>query len=158
MRAQTTTDFAVGMGLFLVTIVIVVGFLPSMFEPFDTRTGASAIAADRSADRLAEDLLVETPERPVALNDTCTAAFFEADGSAPSGCRFDDDAADLDAALGLRSFVNANVTVRNESGVRVLDGTRLAAGSEPRSGTDVVSTRRTVLLGGNTSRLIVKVW
>lgn len=158
MRAQTTTDFAVGMGLFLLTIVVVVGFLPSVFEPFETRTGPNAIAADRSADRLADDLLARAPERPAVLNDTCTASFFDTTDSNPPGCRYDADAADLTAALGVRSFTNVNVTIRNESGVRLLDGTKLAAGSEPYEGADVVTARRTVLVGGNTSRLVVKVW
>jgi hypothetical protein len=158
VRAQTTMDFAVGIGIFLVALALVFGFLPSVFAPFQTQTGANAVTAERSADRLASDLLVEDPARPVALNDTCTASFFNTSGSDPAGCRYDSDAADLTDALGVRSLVNVNVTVQNASSIRSVAATTLAAGPEVDAGASVVTTRRTVSVGGEISRLVVRVW
>ena len=58
-KAQTGFDFLVGMSVFLVTIGLVLGFVPSMFQPFDTDTGPDMVTADRSAAHLVEDLLVQ---------------------------------------------------------------------------------------------------
>jgi hypothetical protein len=158
VRGQTTTDFTVGMGLFLVTLVVVVGFLPSVFGPFDTDTGSQAVVAERVADRLAADLLVREPTEPTVLNATCTAAFFAAGGSEPPGCRYPADSADLADAVGTRSFRTLNVTVEDGGAVETVEGTRLAAGPDPSGAASVVTTRRTVLLDDDAARLVVRVW
>ncbi|WP_049937026.1 DUF7287 family protein [Haloplanus natans] len=157
-RAQTTLDFAVGVSLFLGVVVLAFAFMPSMFAPFETDTGAEFVVADRAADRLSADALVESPADPSVLDADCTADFFDADGTAPPTCRYDDDAAALRPALGLDGNVRVNVTVRDDAGIRTLDGTRLAAGPSPTTVDDTVVATRVVLLDDQQNRLYVRVW
>jgi len=157
-RAQTTLDFAVGVSVFLGVIAFTFAFVPAMFAPFEANAGTEFVAADRTADRLSSDALVEVPRNPSVLNDTCTTGFFDADGSAPAGCEYDDDAANLSAAVGLDDRIGLNVTIEDADGVRTLAGTRLAAGSEPTTVDDTVVATRAVLLAGEQHRLYVRVW
>lgn len=157
-RAQTTLDFAVGVSLFLGVVVLAFAFMPSMFAPFETDTGAEFVVADRAADRLSADALVASPTEPSVLDADCTTDFFDADGTAPATCRYDDDAAALLPALGLDGGVRVNVTVRDDAGVRTLGGTRLAAGPSPTTVDDTVVATRAVLLDDEQNRLYVRVW
>jgi len=159
-RAQTAIDYGIGVGVFLLVVAFVFAFMPSMFAPFTSTSGDELVVADRSADYLTSDLLIEEAGRSVVLNATCTEAFFDTAGSDPAGCRFDEDAANLESALGVeRPGVRLNVTVRNgSSGVRELDGTRLVAGGRPGPSADVLVARRSVLLDGEQNRVVVRVW
>jgi len=157
-RGQTTLDFAIGISVFLGVVAFAFAFMPTMFAPFETGSGAEFATADRTADRLSADVLVETPRDPSVLNDTCTVGFFDADGSAPAGCRYGHDAADLPAAVGVGDTTNVNVTIRDGSGVRTLDGQRLTAGPPPTTVDDAVVATRVVLLSGEQHRLYVRVW
>ena len=56
-RARTTVDYAVGAALF----VVVVAFVPTVLDPFVGDGGDGFAAADRTADQLTSDLLVEGP-------------------------------------------------------------------------------------------------
>lgn len=158
-RGQTAIDFAVGIGMFLVVLAFVIAFVPSMFEPFAGGTGDRLVLADRSADRLASDLLVAEPAVPAVLNDSCTADFFDADGSAAAGCRFTDDAASLKSVLGVgSSSITVNVTIAGPNGVRTVDGVRLAAGPAVPDRTDTVASRRSVRIEGEQDTLSVRLW
>jgi hypothetical protein len=157
-RGQTTLDFSVGVSIFLTVVVFTVAFVPSMFAPFDSDTGQDSTTADRVADRLARDLLIDAPLTPGVLNDTCTAGFFDADGTVPTGCSYAADASALRSVVGVDAPTQVNVTVRNGSGVRTVGGTRLAAGEAPNSVADPVVASRSVLLDGRQSRLLVRVW
>lgn len=157
-RGQTTIDFAIGTSVFLGAVVLAFAFMPSMFAPFETDTGAEFVVADRAADRLSSDALVRSPTEPSVLDDDCTADFFDADGSSLATCRYDDDAADFLVALGLDGGVRVNVTVQNDAGIRSLNGTRLAAGPSPTAVDDTVVATRAVLLDGEQHRLYVRVW
>lgn len=164
-RGQTPVDFALGIGLFLLTIAFVFAFLPSIFAPFEGGSGELLVLADRSADHLAGDLLVDDPAAPAALNSTCVAGFFDADGSAPTGCRFSDgeDGDDLRAALGIdRPGVSVNVTVRDPNGIAELEtaagDVTLAAGRPPPSTVDVAVARRLALVDGTERRIVVRLW
>lgn len=55
-RGQTTQDFAVGIGLFLLAVVFVVAFLPSVLGPVD----ASNDRQTGQAERIAESVLAES--------------------------------------------------------------------------------------------------
>lgn len=159
-RGQTTLDYAIGISLFLVVIVFVFGFIPTIFAPFEADSGSNTVLADRSADRLSADLLVESPEKPTVLNQTCTADFFDADAAAPAGCRYDDasDGGNLSTALGTSSLTNLNVTVRSSGAIAELDGTPLAVGDSPEGNRDIVVANRVVLIEGDQYQLYVKVW
>ncbi|MDS0474136.1 hypothetical protein [Natrinema sp. 1APR25-10V2] len=55
-RAQTTQDFAVGIGIFLLAIAFVFTFLPSVITPFDSSIGGAETAqADRVADLIVQN-------------------------------------------------------------------------------------------------------
>ena len=157
-RGQTTLDFSVGVSIFLTVVLFTVAFIPSMFGPFDSDTGNDATTADRVADRLANDVLAVDALSPGVWNEHCATEFFDEDGVVPPDCRYPDDAADLRATVGVDDRTQVNVTVRDESGVRTIAGTRLAAGESPSSVADTVVARRVVLLGGEQNRLHVRVW
>lgn len=157
-RGQTTMDFAIGVSLFLAVVVLAFGFLPTMFAPFSSDTGGNAATADRIADRLSADALVDRPRDPSVLNATCTENFFNASLPVPAGCRYTSDESNLHSALGISDFTNVNITIRNASGVRKLGGTRLEAGEIATSADDPVIAKRVVLLSGEHNRLIVRVW
>lgn len=159
-RAQTTIDYAVGVSVFLLVVAFVFAFVPSLVGPFTGDDTSSVVVADRAADRLAGDLLVQTPTHPSALNTTCTVAFFETTGPDLTGvCRYDTDAGDLSGALGIESpATNLNVTVTDGASVLTIDGTQLAAGPSPARGNEVSAARRSVLVDERKRTLVVRVW
>jgi hypothetical protein len=158
-RGQTTIDFSVGIGIFLLALAFVFLFLPAMLGPFTSNDGDLLVLADRGADQLTAELLVEEVSRPTVLNKTCTVEFFDADGDT-GNCRYDTDGSDPAAALGIgRLGAEVNVTVRRDAGSpRAIDGTVLAVGGTPDPNADVAVARRVVLLDGSQSRLVVRVW
>ncbi|MFB6089761.1 MAG: hypothetical protein ABEJ97_01765 [Halobellus sp.] len=158
-RAQTTIDFAIGIGLFLVVVAFVVAFVPTIFAPFQSADGPQA--ADRIATSLATDRL-GGPTEPYVLNATCTDAFFEqleSGTDAPTTCRYDTDADNTSAMFALPDPGGVNVSVYTLDGsVATRGGEELAVGpTVPDVGT-VTAARRIVLLDGETYRLLVRVW
>lgn len=84
-RGQTTIDFGIGVSLFLMTIVFIFLFIPSMFTPFVSDQSAT-ITADRTADALATDLFMSGDDGQYTLDGGCTVAFFsqfEEDSTSP---------------------------------------------------------------------------
>ncbi|ADD06691.1 uncharacterized protein Nmag_3139 [Natrialba magadii ATCC 43099] len=56
-RGQTTQDFVVGIGIFILAIAFVFSFLPSLITPFDSPAGGAETAqADRIADQVVANL------------------------------------------------------------------------------------------------------
>lgn len=168
-RGQTGLDFLVGMGVFLLTVGFVVGFVPGMFAPF-TGGQEHPLVADRTVDTLARDALAG--DRPSVLDEACTVAFFGVDNDAT--CPYDETVPVRDR-LALPSAYDLNVTVeRNVTGSadrEVLCGTddavvtcsstttRLAAGeSVPRGTSDVVTATRLVYAGTREVAVVVRVW
>lgn len=160
-RGQTAIDFLAGMTVFLVAVGFVLSFVPGMFQPFETDSGANMVGAGRGATLLVEDVLVEDTASPGVLNETCTAEFFDADGNT-DGCRFGDDGNDLPAALGLDDFRRVNVTIESGGSVETVQGdagsVTAAVGRSPASTDDVVVATRVVLLDGEQATLYVRVW
>jgi hypothetical protein len=128
--------------------------------------------ADRAADRLADDYLVDSPNAAI-LNRTCTKSFFEE--SAPGGCGFEPGWSNTDAdspehylnnALAVDPAKQVNVTLRTTGGsIESLDGTQLALGeSVPDDYGTVYSFHRQVGLDKNNDgapewyTLVVEVW
>jgi len=155
-RGQTTLDYSVGVSIFLTVVIFTVAFIPSMFGPFDSDTGNSATTADRVADRLASDVLAVDARSPGVWNESCTEGFFN--GTPPSGCNYANDASSLRSVVGVDDVTQVNVTVENESGIQSINGTPLAAGDSQTTVSDAVVAKRAVLLGGEQSRLYVRVW
>jgi hypothetical protein len=157
-RAQTTQDFAVGVGVFLLTVAFVLAYVPTALPQPTADAGASREPqADRIADELVDNLSVAgTGTR---LNATPTDCFFE----------FNDDAATLRENFSLPASVRANVTLRDLDGTAVdhdpLNGSAscvnddfdVFAGSEYRNQT-AGSASRLVVYNGTRYRLLVRVW
>jgi hypothetical protein len=181
-RAQTTLDFAIGISVFLLAVVFVLGFVPGMVQPF-TDSGQEAMASsDRLADRLATDALAGAD--PHVLDARCTTTFFE-QGVAPTGsddCRFDGSGPEEALAVDDRLSVNVTLTeTRNgASPDRPLcwddDGRTVAvagaggapcddsgdvvyvAGDRVPDADGVVTATRHVSVEGTHATLVVRVW
>lgn len=160
-RGQTAFDFLAGMTVFLVAIGFTLSFVPGMFQPFESDTGANMVAADRSAALLASSALADDVRAPGVLNETCTAEFFDADGIVDD-CRYDADAKDPTAALGLDDTVQVNVTIENSTGIVSVtdDGGPVEAsvGRAPPETAEVVTGKRVVTVGGRQGTLLVQLW
>ena len=169
-RAQTMVDFAIGVGLFLITVAFVIGTVPGMLEPF-AQNQDEPLLADRIASQLAEDTL-GNPSEPARLNKTCTVAFFEDTGA--GSCSF---AAGnpLTTQIGVAGRHSVNITLRKtvsgggEPEILCLDGTDVqdcTAGGDgmargkpvPESTNSVMTARRTVYIDESDTLLMVKVW
>jgi len=158
-RGQTTLDFAIGTGVFLLTVIFVLAYAPTVFDPFAGGTGANLIAADRAATTLSGDLLAVSTAEPGTLSTACVGAFF---GESVEGA-CDESFDDLDADLSLDGR-NVNVTLHSpDAGVESpaqpewADDplTRSNSGAAP---SDVAVATRTVSLDGGVYRLTVRVW
>jgi hypothetical protein len=168
-RGQTTLDFAIGTSVFLLAVVFVVAYAPTLFDPFAGGTGTDLLVADRAATSLSADLLAASTAEPGTLSTGCVVAFFEEDGSlADEECATAFDVAGetaFEQALSLDGR-NANVTIQAldtssaEPAEIRWDGsdtelTRSNSGSAQR---EVAVATRTVSIGGNQYRLTVRVW
>ncbi|WP_226006148.1 DUF7287 family protein [Natrinema salinisoli] len=157
-RGQTTQDFAVGIGVFLLAIAFVFSFLPSVVTPYDSSVGGAETAqADRIADLIVHDVSTETPN--------------EIDGSEFDG-RYTDE--NLTAELGLRAsdsddvvFDRVNVSVETFGGAAV--DTSELSGGDVYDDQSAASSARIVTLDGDgisagsgdcdpACRLVVRVW
>ncbi|WP_123623447.1 hypothetical protein [Halorubrum sp. CSM-61] len=173
-RAQTPIDFAVGAGVFLLTLAFVIAFVPTLFDPFSAAETASPMVSDRVAAGVAGDLLATSPADPGVLDPLCTVAFFAPERGAPaSDCRFDadDDPADH---FGIDGDVQVIVHALNErnpgenpanvsiaTAEETFDGVELIRPADGPSGTaadDVTVSQRLVSIDGEQYRLTVRVW
>lgn len=69
-RGQTTQDFAVGIGLFLLAIAFVFMYVPTLATPFSTPVGGAETAqADRIAATVVEDLSTDDGTNELNLTD-----------------------------------------------------------------------------------------
>jgi hypothetical protein len=134
-RGQTNLDFALGVSVFLLTVVFVFSFVPGMLDPFTASTQQETAASDRIADQLAQEMLVSAPGEPYRLDRECTVIFFETndvgddDGENTNGdgdygdpfSKADDYAApcnfpdlDLDGRLGTAGEMNVHISLRRD--------------------------------------------
>jgi hypothetical protein len=107
-RGQTTIDFAVGMGIFLLALAFVFVFVPGMLEPFSGGTQSETPGANRVADDLVTRTLGDASQ-PYVLDRKCTLELFN--GSS-GGCRFDDGT--MPERVGVKERTRVNVTIRGE--------------------------------------------
>ena len=149
-RAQTTQDFAVGIGVFILAIAFVFAFLPSMLTPYDGSVGGAETAqADRIADRIVADASSGTANE---LNSTAFDPFTKEDLSEGLALRANES--------GDVVFDNVNVTVEDLEGDPI--DTDELAGGEQYDGQASASAARTVTVDGGecepACRLVVRVW
>lgn len=148
-RGQTLPDFAIGMAVFLIAVLVLVVLIPQIVLPYDGQD--RAVITDRFTNELAGDHLVAS--EPVGqLNESATKDFF------------DDDINAIREEFGLPGWYSVNVTLRDQptytGDSTVLcpangasewlsddctDDERLAVGEEPPADSDAVSVGRVVL-------------
>jgi hypothetical protein len=161
-RGQTTLDFAIGVGVFLLVVAFVVAFVPTIFEPFE-RTDRGTQVADRLATSLSTDLLGD-PGSPYVLDDRCTRAFFEqldTGVDAPPECRYNTTAETTSEVFALGDRTGVNVTVEELDGgiaTSAVTGRRFAAGPPVPDGRSITAARRVVRVEDEPYRLVVRVW
>jgi hypothetical protein len=183
-RGQTQIDFAVGAGVFLVTLAFVVAFVPTLFEPFAAGETASPLVADRIAagtvDRLGASATVSgvstavhAPTEPGVLSPACTVAFFAANATLAddAGCPFDAET-DPAASFGVDDDVQVVIhelderdpaanpaTVAFDTRHGPVGATLNRSTAAPTATTgDVTVAGRVVSLRGVRYRLTVRVW
>jgi hypothetical protein len=169
VRGQTTLDFAVGSSVFLLTVIFVIVYAPTLFDPFAGGTGTKLLVADRAATSLSADFLAVSTAEPGTLSAGCVAAFFETNQSlADDECTTDFDVEGTTAFEQLLALDgrNANVTIHE------LDSSADTPAEIRWDGTDIEMTRsnsqaapidvavatRTVSIEGQQYRLTVRVW
>lgn len=155
-RGQTLNDFAVGVTLFLFTVLFVYAFIPQLLAPFDLSDGGGdPIRSDRTAKHLTEGVL--SPEDSTNLLDgDCTEAFFR--NMSHSNCPSYSPAS-LPSLTGNPDTDRLNVTISDgNNSIVTYNGTTLARGSVPAESENIVSSTRVVELDGNVYYLRVKLW
>lgn len=98
VRGQTLPDFAVGIAIFLLTLVFVSVFVPQLILPFEDQE--RPVVAERIASDLGSDLLTER-QSPSKLNESATRAFFD---------QSEEEALEQ---FGVDSWYSLNVTLRD---------------------------------------------
>lgn len=149
-RGQTTQDFALGIGVFLVTVAFVLVFVPSILIPFQSGPTAGERAAAEAITTNVTDNLSDQGYA-TRLNETRTRDFFENHNST--------DEIRANYSVPLRRLVN--VTIVNLDGTPVsgapFGGYDPTAGDDPRDRPTAVASR-VVEYQGDTFRLEVRVW
>ncbi|MFO7926580.1 MAG: DUF7287 family protein [Halobacteriota archaeon] len=163
-RGQTTLDFAVGTGVFLLAVLFVVTYAPTMFDPFAGGSGTELIVADRAATTLSSDLLAASTSDPGILSAGCVAEFFEVDADEAT-CEAGASFTDFDGALSLDGR-SADVTIHDLSASAsdpadpdwTDGGDELHRSSDGSTPTDIAVATRTVSIDDQQYRLTVRVW
>jgi hypothetical protein len=145
-RGQTQQDFAVGVSVFLLTIMFVFAFVPNVFAPF----GGQPNEADTArAERLAVGVLGNITEEGDTnrLNRTKTERFFE----------HQEDSTDFRRNYTLQSTVQVNVTMEHLDGSKIESMGDVYAG-DPYWGRSSASITRIVRLDDQRYRIVVRVF
>ncbi|SEO35522.1 hypothetical protein SAMN04487948_10231 [Halogranum amylolyticum] len=175
-RAQTTIDFAIGAGVFLLAVAFVVAFIPGMLDPYEG-IQRETVTADRVATQLSTDLLGD-PNEPYTLDTDCTVAFFG--DTSPTTCRFTGsdlterisvgdtqsvdvmlvaDLDDDDAATTLCWDTDSESLVEEGAAVCDVDELLVEQTSDPPTDTgSVVVAHRIVSLANTDVTLLVRMW
>jgi len=151
-RGQTLQDYLIGVSLFLVTILVIVGtILPTVTAPFEQEITSDEIS---QADRVAETIVANTSVG-AETNRLNTTRFESLVGK---------DTETLRGRFGLPSTsqVNVSVVALDGAGLHRSDrGIVLATDSDP-SGSDTAASARLVTLSDDSCatacRLVVRVW
>jgi hypothetical protein len=145
-RGQTTQDFAVGVGVFLLTVAFVLAYVPTALpQPASDATAGREAQADRIADEVVDNL--SAAGTGTRLNATRTQWFFE----------FNDDSATLRENFSLPPTARANVTLEHLNGTSVTTSDDVYAGSEYRN-QSAGSASRLIVYNEKRYRLLVRVW
>ena len=166
-RGQIQYDFAVGVSILVMTIVVAFTFVPGLFGGVtEGRVQGDKIAADRVAAWLAEDGLGE-PGTPGEIDADCTVALFD---PARTDCGFDQSSASANVEDEFAILErNVDVSIRQSetqvywqasgSGLNTAGNGMALAGSGESGGTATVSVAtRPVSIDGYHATVRVRVW
>ncbi|KTG12609.1 DUF7287 family protein [Haloferax profundi] len=152
-RAQTTLDYAIGVGIFLLAIAWVIGTVPQIVQPFDDAQDRPLVA-NRAADHLAGGAL-SSPGEQTVLDTDCVEGFFE-NTSPPGNCEY--GTGPVEDAVGVGDTYDVNVTLVRDGSVVTVGGTEATRGDPVPATGQVIAARRSVLVDGQLHQLLVRVW
>lgn len=107
-RGQTTLDFAIAMGLFLLAVAFTFTFIPSMTAPFVDERQDGSVTADRVASHLSEGALGE-PNRPFVVYESCATPLFAENTSVQPNCGY--NGSEYKERLGVGDRISVNVSM-----------------------------------------------
>lgn len=129
-RAQTTQDFAIGVSVFLLTVVFVLAYVPGTLAPLTASVDDGVNEqAERTATYLVSDL--SRDGYALRLNESEREAFFEA--NAGSGTLVEN--------VSLQSTVEANVSIEQLDGSPVDSAATTSTGDAYRNQSGALATR-----------------
>jgi hypothetical protein len=155
-RGQTPQDFAVGISIFLITVMFVFAFVPSVLQP--SRAGEE-VTLTAEGDRVASALVANLshPGRPNHLDASAVNATVNT---------YEGNVEQFRSEYGLGKFTNVNVTIRTLDGIGQVNdstGDPYRFGDEYRD-QQVVEVRRVVTMDDPHQQcqegclLIVRIW
>lgn len=181
-RAQTSIDFAIGIGVFLMAVTAVIAFTPTMVEPFEG-SQQDPLVADRLVLQVTDQQIAG--DAPGTLNATCTMHFFNESpgpgGSDPCTTFAHDQSVHEKLGIDDDKLVNVSLqaNVTDDAGQELLCGdgdgdidwggspeTPCGSGEEvlavgpspPDEGGSVTVAKRVALLDDETVYVVVRVW
>lgn len=151
-RGQTANDYALGVSVFLLTVLFVFAFVPTVFSPFRAPIDdATTARADRASSYLVGSL---SEERTNVVPSHRAEAFFTNNKTA----------ADIREYVGLSAATSVNVAMSEPDSdvVGTVNGTQLGGGDPVRDGPTAASSRIVVVERPDGSRtvyrLTVRIW
>jgi|GEM_PF-199502 len=162
-RGQTTQDFVVGIGVFLLAIAFVFSFFPALVTPYDSSVGGAETAqADRIADRIVNDTSTGTAnELNISQFEDKYVEKSKSDLIEPLGIRGDADKGATYDNVNVRiELINGSDTVVKRNGNRLTTEPSYDNQSAASSARIVTFNDESGLDPGNQSayRLVVRVW
>ncbi len=159
-RGQTPHDYALGIGVFILTIAFALAFVPSTLSFTDADPGATeSTLADRSAVAMIGNL--STGDRQNQLNATAVAEYFDTA----------DNETELQRRLDLPETISVNTTVRSLDNAAVLyvenasgQAVRLDGGGSYPENQPAAETARIVTMSNGNGvcepgcQLVIRVW
>lgn len=170
-RGQTSVDFAIAMGLFLVVVTTVFAFAPTLVAPFQG-SQEDPLVADRLVVQVADQQIAG--DDPGTLDETCTMYFFNGSGGDP--CATFDGGDPYHEKLSVGANDRVNVTLRaNISGSADLEllcrdgagvqwsgctssGDPMAVGPDTGNVNSMTISKRTALFTDRQVYVVVRVW
>lgn len=145
-RGQTVTDYLLGIVLLLLSVTIVFGYFPGLFQPFEENVADEERVL---ADNLAAEII-----------DNSTVPGMQQTTSFDALNRTIDTLANDSTHAGVPEWLRWNATVQNETGVVEAGGITLANGSvwNGRQTASAVRFIRIPSVCENGCRLVVRVW
>lgn len=151
-RGQTLHDYVAGISVFILSIGLVLGLLPSVVAPFGDESAVEKTQATQLAAEIPANLSVAGSRTRLDADNATALMGTDVDG--------------LRSRFGLKSWRYVNLSLTTLNGSRVLTdagGTRLTAGATA-AGEDASSAARVVQLTDPdidctpACRLVVRVW